>query len=527
MKTLAAALFLVSVFAITTTGSTSGCAGGDGDGAEAGDQDLSRGACNVFSVPDNRPLTASELTKLGDPIARRVLLGGCPQKLDGIISSLKTAPDCKNSVISTRLVSDRSELLGKPDIYRGVLTEDCAGASGGAEALVSIFGITTNAPTLPQDGIEMIGHDTTNGVFNFYVNEGGWKFMGSSKNAVADGYDCGPHGDCEPKAAKKARCWACHEGGGLNMKELQTPWNSWDVNNEISGDQVFAKFPSLGTRNGGVELEGRIEIGNEGWAKKRVETLKSQGVAEVLRPLFCTLTVNIESSGVRGDVLFVPSDFAYEAVGFDATTIDIDNGAYQKAITANHQRFVDRNGQPVGTANESPNGFLYVAKGDVDRRYMNALQTAGVVDLEFVSDVMNVDFTRPIFSPTRCGLLAAAPKLAAADMTPEKIRQGFLTNLRGSTAPGAAQLLKNLSANDIAAHQKDVDAFTGACKTRDKQELVNDILRYNAHLKLAAKNHRASTPEGSQGILEFSETFPVDDLPDTNLAFDPATCTLK
>jgi hypothetical protein len=311
------------------------------------------------------------------------------------------------------------------------------------------------------------------------------------------------------------------------MKELTSPWNSWDVNNEISGQQVFAKFPSLGTREAGSDLEGRIESGNAQWDKTRVETLKAQGVAEVLRPLFCTLTVNIKSSGARGRLVNLPADFASEEPGALFAGIAVDNDAYQKAITANHQRFVDRNGQQVGTENESPNGFLYVAKGDVDRRYIDALQNAGVVDGEFVNDVMHIDFTRPVFSPTRCGLLDAAPKLAAADMIPEKIRQGFLANLQGKATPGAAQLLKNLSARDIAEHTKEVGAFVAACNKRDKQELVNDILRYNAHNKFAVKKHRADTPDGPQGIIEFSETFPVDDLPDTDLALDPATCTLK
>jgi hypothetical protein len=350
--------------------------------------------------------------------------------------------------------------------------------------------------------------------------------MGSSKNAVADGYDCSPNGDCEPRAAQKARCWACHESGGLNMKELVTPWNSWDLNNNISGDKVFAKFPSILQRTSGAELEGRIENGNTEWDAKRIEALKAQGVAEVLRPLFCTLTVNIQSAGARGNVSFIPPDFFSE--GFNVLSgVGIDNATYQQAITANGQRFVDRSGKRVGTANESPNGFLYVAKGDVDRRYLQALQTAKIIDEEFVGDVMHVDFTRPIFSPTRCGLADLAPTLAPAEMTAQKIHDEFVTKLRDASAPGAAQLLKNLSATDLADHKQDIASFAAVCAKRDKRQLVNDILQYNAHLKFAAKNHRTNTPNGAQGIIEFSETFPVDNLKDTTLAFDPATCTLK
>ena len=472
-------------------------------------------------------LTSDELKKLGDPIATRVLLAGCPQKLDGIIASLNKASDCNGSTIATQLVSDRSELLPKPDVYRGVMTQDCTGGTN-HDLFVSIFGITATASTLPQDGIEVIGHDKSNGVFNFYVNEGGWKFMGSSKDAVSDGYNCGPNGDCEPKAASKARCWACHEGGGLNMKELLTPWNSWDVDNVISGEQVFNKFPALGRRHAGSELEPRIEGANSEWDAKRVGILKAKGLEEVLRPVFCTLTVNIESKGLAGNVNFIPADFFVEGLGSSKGLVVIDNSAYQSALKRNGQKFVDRNGRRVGTANESPNGFLYVSKGDVDRRYIQELVAANVIDQDFVDDVMHVDFTRPVFSPTRCALASTAPKVAVSDMTPQKIRDGFKTTLAASSLAGAAQLLKNVSnASDAAAHKRTVAAFFKACEARPGADFVNDILQYNAHLKAAAKNHRANTPQGPQGIIEFSETFPVDDLQDTNNAFDPTSCTLK
>ena len=93
--------------------------------------------------------------------------------------------------------------------------------------------------------------------------------------------------------------------------------------------------------------------------------------------------------------------------------------------------------------------------------------------------------------------------------------------------PGAKELRDALGdLGDAAAHQKDVEAFFAACQARPKAGMLSDILRYNAHLKAALKSHQIDTPDGRLGILEFSETLPVDDLPDAKKRFDPKTCEL-
>ncbi len=46
----------------------------------AGEEQNAASACKVFSVPDNRNLTPLDLANLNDPVAKRVLLGGCPQQ---------------------------------------------------------------------------------------------------------------------------------------------------------------------------------------------------------------------------------------------------------------------------------------------------------------------------------------------------------------------------------------------------------------------------------------------------------------
>ena len=92
---------------------------------------------------------------------------------------------------------------------------------------------------------------------------------------------------------------------------------------------------------------------------------------------------------------------------------------------------------------------------------------------------------------------------------------------------GADQLFKALFSGEDSTAGKDVSGFFAACAKRPKADLVQDVLQYNAHLKAAIKNHRTNTPDGPVEIIEFSETFPVDNLKDTAKAFDPVTCLLE
>src|SRR5262249_46523226 len=133
-----------------------------------------------------------------------------------------------------------------------------------------------------------------------------------------------PNGDCLPVAAEDARCWACHESGGLNMKEINSPWFSWGVDTKIhssdgatggaGGDPTkqgpMVRFANqLGTEEGGASMEGRTEQGNTMWNKKRVELLEQQGVIEVVRPLFCTLTINLQAQGSANGTSAIDGEF--------------------------------------------------------------------------------------------------------------------------------------------------------------------------------------------------------------------------
>ena len=141
---------------------------------------------------------------------------------------------------------------------------------------------------------------------------------------------------------------------------------------------------------------------------------------------------------------------------------------------------------------------------------------------------LTVDFTRPVYSATRCGLLQFAPTLDASKMTPDAIRDGFKASLAGK--PGAAaELLKSLGSKaDAAAHTAAAQAFMKACAARPAKDMIADIVARASHLRNIVKTvHSTGGGQAGQGIIEFPETLPVDNLPDSERTFDPTTCTLK
>ncbi len=547
LATLSAVLVSASFWA--------GCSSSAGDATTGDDQDATQ-ACKVFFVKENRFLTADELKKLNDPIATKVLQGkGCPTKLSEIVKKLDTT-DTKNCVgggagsssggssgivppinkpgtgvpngVTSRFVSDASQELGKADTYRGVLTRQCDGRTD-HELFISMFGIAAGG-ALPDD-VELIGEDKTKGVFDFYAREEGkWKFFGNSLNLIEDGYDCDSNGACVPKAATKTRCASCHVGGGLIMKELNSPWVKWEGDTQTPGidDMMKAHGDILGGRGDGIDMENKVTSANhDEWIPARIEFLKTKGTQEVLRPLFCTIDLNLQSGQGSAN-----ADFFLDPIWSQFSGVQLTD--YDAAIASNKQVLLSSStGKPLAKAGASLTDtffkFTYPERSKQDVDYVQALIDKKVIDADFAKDVAFVDFTRPIFSKTRCDLLANAPTLDATKMTPAAIRDGFKKSLAGKTG-AAADLLKSLGdTNDDAAHTTAVSGFLAACAARPGKDMTADILQYASHIRTAMRNvHSKKEGQGGQGIIEFEESLPRDSVPDVgSKAFDPATCTLK
>jgi hypothetical protein len=537
---------VVAVLALAGIAPFAGCAGGPADDtSEGAGAQRAANACTVFSMKDGRTLTPEELQKLDDPIAKHVLAGNpkdpgeaCPITFEDIQKRLRAtdtegcedSPESGPAGTQTWIESDRSQLTKKAEGYRSVTARVCGGRPEFG-LLISNQTLKTTDSVLPRSMV-IFAHDKESGTFHFYTPGTRWTFIGSSTDLISGGYQCNADGACMPKTSTKFGCTACHAGGGLNLMEMQTPWVNWEGRTQTPGvSDLFTKFgSSLGRRAPTAQLlEKLVKDGNSEWVKARVRFLKAESTKELLRPLFCTIDVNLRTMEGRS-VTRVPADLWLDRHWKIDQALPLDPAAYAKRIGETGQFIQSRAGGNLSTEE----GFVvdtffplvFPERSDMDARYVDELIAQDVVTDDFVRDVLMTDFTRPTFSPTRCALVEHAPQLTENETSPEAIRKGFLESLKSAATPGAAELLARLAdENDEEAHKAKVRAFLSTCAARDRAELTADVVTYASQLRNAARRNKNAV---GRGLQVFPENLPFDKLPNDVLsAFDPTTCKLK
>jgi hypothetical protein len=498
------------------------CAADVSDGEGQGqDFTLAGPTCEVTDVQSNKTLSAAELKQGHDDPVTNLLLTtpGCPKTLGEILDKLSTvdARDCENPSVETHQISEEAVSTNRPAPTRTVISRAC-GKRKKFDLLLSSRASTAGIDQ--QLGgpsfVEAIGRDT-DGVFNFYSEEGGrWRVFGKGTDFIASGYDC-KDGACLPKisGSTAVRCASCHPGGGLNMKELESPWVFWDQSIFPGAQETIQKTPALGARSPGASLEFQIvEPGNEEWVRTRVATSKTKGnLKELLRPLFCTIDMNLRT-GFTSPSFVAQPDFFVDRTFKVKTEVNLSPDLYTQLIDApdvkQHTRF----------GKDTPFPFIYPMRSAQDQAYQAELLGEHIVDDDFVRDVLFVDFTRPIYSSDRCGLLERGPAtLADGEMNPQGIKAAWKKALDGATDGVAKQFLASLTdESDAAKHNADVAAFVAACDARqDKPQLMRDIVQWASHLRKAVTNVR----NANGGIIEFpGATLPLDSLPEPAGGFD-------
>lgn len=504
--------------------------GGDSAGGK-GDELNGKGIC-AGRLEDKRDGKSGEvgISELGDVFARLVLRADgdptdCPMSYGEVMAKLRETDkegECGNggrAGIRTAVVSETAQVMGKPDRYRAVPIRQC-GNRGPHELLFSLFGISATTSKLP-DSVEVISFDATKKLFNYYAIEGGeLGFFGSSE---------------EYMVGEGGRCKNCHPAGGLNMKELEAPWVHWEGDTTTPGAaELVDRFDDLGTRTNGIDLESVVDFGNQAITTPRVNRmLATNDVKQLLRPLFCTVQINIATATSSGNSPpdAIPSHPFVGNLGFDRLPITAEQ--YRNAIKAAGQRvvgpngttqLVDQNGQGV---TDTFFAFPIVKTSTEDIFYITQLQQMGIIDQEFAVDVQAVDMTRPVFSDARCGLLDLAPKIKLTKSTGEPveglaqtIREGFVESLAGQPEGSpAAQFAANLAAEgNMQTHLDAATAFLTACKARPPEEFLADAFQVVSLQRNLARK---------LDVMEFPSTMPIDDLKvDPGTFFDPKTCTL-
>ncbi len=492
------AIALIPAFAATFTacGTDSDGTGDNGSnnannkGGKSDEENNDFEPLNLLCDIANDTQTSPEFEGFADPIARFVLSGDdgeCPSTYAELVERLAANdPDCAQEEgdpengLESYVISETAQLADTPagQSFRVVVSHQCRGESfqdrrPRHHVFFSLFGVgaTTDEPgpnaddwRIPSTGIEVMSFDEVAGVYNYYEMGGGeWTYFGNSNDLLQ---------------GTAGRCQQCHTGGGAIMKELDTPWVHWEGHLDVPGarDLVTAHEDVLGKKASGSTLESLVKASNREWNAFRLEFRKQDGTKELLEPLFCATEINVDNGTDFKDNDFrqIKRDFFFDPHLKGAGSVNISEETYAAAIEQAGQ-FV----QGVPGATDTVFKFVYPERAQGDNDYVDKLEEAGIIDENLMLDVLMVDFTNPLFSEDRCGLLQFVPELGP-DVAAETLREGLIGELENaSPADGTpeAELLANLqNAEDSTAHQERVEAFMAACTARDEAEMMADAL---------------------------------------------------
>ncbi len=524
--------------------SSSTCEGAKCDTLDLPESEVPASPCDGILVDKSgRRLQGKIAGRLQDPLSKLVFRAGddCPTNFTEIMKKLNAAAEqdgvsCNNR--RTMMVSETAQALGEATSYRSVTALDCTQPAGagivppgfGSQppgVLFSLFGLQAGDDLPPN--VEMISFDKSSGVFNYYETNGTTiNFFGNSKDLLKGAGSAGVR-----------RCAACHTGGGLIMKELAAPWLHWEGDTTTPGASEFitAHEDLLGSHANGITMEGLVRAGNSSWSQTRLAHLKEIGdTKSLLRPLFCTMEVNLESAessdngASEGDASSgrLSGTIFSGRLGFGSLSFSSEQ--YDGVIRANGQVLEGLPADKIDTVF----GLTTVVPGAEDEEFVDALIADGIIDDSIAQAVLAVDFTRSVFSDDRCGLLDSVPGIPLADLNAAGVRAALIGAFSGAAegSPGA-ELFNNLQNGDaISGH---VSAFSDACQARTETQTITfqkngssqslevpsmlvDYMKVVSQIRDRARE---------MPVFEFPQTMPSDQqgvAADTRL--DPNTCTI-
>ena len=454
-----------------------------------------------------------------DPVVRILAAQGtCPKDAVEFVAAVKQS-GLRTEPAMVNFASFHSPDFGAFFFFEIVSSEGARSAALNVERGDLLFGHFTDVDadklvsfkSKKELMIELIAWDPDKQFYNFYeLADGGWFYRGDSESILDDvkmlhrerPASTGPF-----PAKPQLRCSGCHINGGLLQKELAPPHNDWFLRSrnlplgKLKPDS-FVQDRLAATLDAG-ELSKLVAASARRLADspKYRAALAARTMQEQLRPLFCPMELNIESDSTPLDdhkpTLTVPSAFFVDP-RLASAEISIRRTHYDAAVRALTSRLPDTNPRRA----DADHGWLTPVKAHSDVVAVDSLIERGIVSRQFEVAVLAVDFTNPVFSPMRCGLLKLVPNRRDADFV-----TSFQGALRGSSAPGAAELVANLTdpARNVALHEKQAAAFLTACRQQASDgDTVSDWYRLLAQRRVeVATSEISQHPEGS--ILESPE----------------------
>lgn len=376
---------------------------------------------------DERPraMPLAEVQNLGDRFSRDILLkGGKPLTLDELITAISGFKD--DAALPMRkmfLVAEGGQHHINQSSFelnaRIVFTWQKSNAHP-PDILLSTVPVLHSNESL----LQLISWSNTDGAFHFFERKNGaWAWAGNSFFAL------------DTRSRGKGP-FDSHINGGLVMKELKAPWPHWHSQsstisrlNFMAGSE-FNTEPLFSILNQAEELESIVTTGVRRWTKSRVQRDK-QGAAfnnlpAYLRQIVAPSSVNLTSSATefhqaQDVVISLPSTFFFDLDGIEFALMELDplsqavpggkltvNGALYKNKALEMNMNIE---SEEGTKLKGDTHFCFLVpeRAFEDLQVARQLVQEGVISARLLLCILMVDFSNPVDSARRNGLLQYCP----------------------------------------------------------------------------------------------------------------------
>jgi hypothetical protein len=296
---------------------------------------------------------------------------------------------------------------------------------------------------------EMITSSQKDSAFHYYkIEDGRLNFKGNS-------------------FTKGNPCLKCHATGGLVMKELAFPWRHW-LGNAFEEEPTDEEKAVVGVDRQGqprkifagpfVEQAVRVAGGLVAQAYKKGllegrEELKNETLSDLLKPLFCTVDINIAThidgmSFTGNDNSNSHPEVHAEFIG-DSLIIDPINPISISTDWDTLETFPSADAIREYLAKKGIPGDIVAiptpGEGSMARFRMLPFEEAGraIIDPSIVVAARLVDFPNPIFSKKRCGLWKHIPPTPISELaTPKAIKDKLKSSFAGVNEAAAKEFLE-------------------------------------------------------------------------------------
>lgn len=383
------------------------------------------------------PMDADALATLRDPFALSVLHAdsqtppNAPDSIEAVIKAVDG--DLAFEVMKSYMLGEGSQIpvsFAPRDASRNLRYVLTWGTAASPTVFLSAAPAGTH-PGQPAPFLQVIGYDAKSNLFNFY------QFLGSdSAHGTRAWMWSGDSLTAHDTRLSGGACQLCHINGALNMKELTPPWNNWqspqatissrNIPQAVALDRLYSNLSGADMfQNVFQNLQSQFI---QRLVAAKVKKSAISDVPALLKRLIGTTTVNfaaVPPDPNSGGDLAVPQDFFLHFSALTMPQIGLSFAWPNLSIAqTSHDSFVSDHGFALQQADGAT--LVYAQSGTTffplfvpvpafeDRVAIQELIDQRLIDAQFATAVLMVDFPNPVFSARRGTLMKHAEKIQRA-----------------------------------------------------------------------------------------------------------------